>query len=232
MIKYIIREVEPECMDTSIMFDDDGLKAVCGFNNQLFILTYEHGRTWGFNADEYNDIVSRIDDFLSDFTDRTSDVTRKDVMKDYEITYNPTLCHKLTVYADKTPYIRNVEDVAIFLTLTTGRKWETAAARGYCQGDYAEILYCIDFYTEEAIASYGDYFFGCCKEFCVVDIDDDGNEIDNCYGFFVADSEIKSWSDTDKEYKSIVCNAAGIDEAETSLELIDGYTTTTNYRTV
>lgn len=229
-IKYLIREISPECMDTSYFFDDDGLTNACGFEYQLFIISKERGRYYGFNADNYRDIVTRIDDFIDDFTvNRERYETRKSVMEYYEIKYNPTLCHKLTEYAEKVPYISNIDQVAEFLTLTTGRRWNTSAVRGYSQGDYVELLYCEDIYKASDAETSGEIYLGCCKEFSVSEIDTDGNEIDTCYGFFVADSQITSWKDSDTEYKRIVCEYAGIDINAATLELITGSRTETIY---
>ena len=69
----------------------------------------------------------------------------------------------------------------------------------------------------------------CLKEFCVIDLDENGEEVDRCYGFIIADCEIKSWADSDATYKRLVCNWEGIKEEETRLEMIDGYHTYTKY---
>mgnify|MGYP000942323172 CR=1 FL=1 len=60
-------------------------------------------------------------------------------------------------------------------------------------------------------------WLGAYKEFCVVDLDDSGNEVDTCYGFCVADCQVK----TEEDYKKLVCEWEGIKEEETSLEMID-----------
>lgn len=230
MDKYIIREVAPECVDVSSVFDDDSIKAACGFDYQLFIITQEYGHYHGFNADSYQDIINKINDFIDDFTiNRDPDETRKDIMQYYELKYSPVLCHKLTEYTNKVFYISDIDQVATFLSLTTGRRWNTATARGYCQRDYAKMLYCADIYTARDAAIYGDYYFGCCKEFSVTTLDENGAEIDTCYGYFVTDSEIENWRDSDQEYKRIVCSNAGIDINAATLELIDGSRTVTTY---
>ena len=66
---------------------------------------------------------------------------------------------------------------------------------------------------------------GAAKEFEVIDLDEDGNEVDNCGGYIVADSQ--AWRD--EEYKRLVCEWAGIEESETQLEMIDGSHTYTKY---
>lgn len=190
-------------------------------NNEIIPATSEIG---------FWDIVTRIDDFIDDFTvNRDRYETRKSVMNYYEIPYNPTLCYKLTEYTNKVPYISDIDQVATFLSLTTGRRWNTSTARGYCQGDYANMLYCADIYTARDAEIYGDYYFGCVKEFDVTTLDENGAEIETIGGFFVADSEIENWHDSDQEYKRLVCNTAGIDINAATLELIDSSRTVTTY---
>lgn len=229
MEKYIIREIEGDSCDISIMFDNDGLTAASGnFNNTLFILSYDHYRYYGFNYKEYKEISDKIDNFLDDFTDnRQPGETRKDVMNYYGLKYNPSLCHKLTEYANKTPYISSPDQVAEYLTITTKKEWKTICVRGYCQGDFVTVLYCAECYADKDAEMYGEFWLGCYKEFCVIEIDENENEIDSCYGYFVADCQIEKWNDI--EYKKIICDQAGIPENETRLELIDSFYTTTHY---
>lgn len=85
-------------------------------------------------------------------------------------------------------------------------------------------MYCVDAYKDGA-EQYGEVWLGAATEFCVVDLDADGNETDSCYGYIVADCQ--AWSDADK--KRLVCEWAGIEPEETALELIDGYKTVTQY---
>ena len=230
-IKNIIREVAPECVDVSILFDDDGLKPEGGdFNYSLFILSYDRYRYYGFNYELYKDITNKIDNFIDDFTvNRDRFETRKEVMTEYEIKYNPRLCHELTVFCENTQYITSPSDVARFLTITTGKTWKTTTVNGYCQGDTVTVLYCTACYTDKSARTYGEYYLGCCKEFEVIDVDQDGNETDCCGGYFVADNQIDNWRESDNEYKRLVCDQAGIDADETRLELIDGSHTYTSY---
>lgn len=64
---------------------------------------------------------------------------------------------------------------------------------------------------------------GCGKEFCVIDVDEGGNETDECYGYIIADCQARQ----DEDYKKLVCEWDGINEEETRLEMIDGSTTQT-----
>lgn len=236
MIKNIIREVAPEACEFSFYFDNDGLTGRGGdYCYNLFIISNEGwGRISGFNIDEYGEIQCRIDHILDGFQDVEDKVkdydgrryTYKDIMKEYGIDYNSRKCHALKEWA-KAADVAEPETVAAFLTITTGKKWDVSSAHGYCQGDYVEMVYCPERYPD-GVQNYGEVWLGCAKEFCVIDLDENGEEADSCYGYIVADCE--AWRDED--YKRIVCEWAGINEDETRLELIDGYHTytTCSYR--
>ena len=77
------------------------------------------------------------------------------------------------------------------------------------------IIYCKDYYSNPQIEA--EIFLGCAKEFCVIETDEAGNEIDSCYGYYVADCQVKN----DHDYKKLVCEYACIDEEETELQLIE-----------
>ena len=114
--------------------------------------------------------------------------------------------------------------VARYLTIATGKEWAVGSAYGYCQGDYVRMVYCKEHY-EKDVESYGEVWLGAAKEFCVIEIDDDGEEADSCYGFIVADCQAK----TDADYKRIVCEWDGIKEEEARLEMIESSRTYTKY---
>ena len=152
-------------------------------------------------------------------------MTYKQVMKDNGLAYNSTFCHKLREWAKNVDdYNADTDAIAEYLTITTGKTWATSSASGYCQGDYCEIVYCKEYYPEN-VRKYGEIFLGCAKEFCVIDLDENGEESDCVGGYIVADCE--AWKD--EEYKRLVCEWAGIKPEETRLEMIDGYHTDTKY---
>lgn len=243
MIKHIIREVAPEACDFRFYFDNDGITEAAGdYCYNLFVIDSDRwGRINGFNTEEYGEIRYRIDHILDGFQDVEDKVvdydgrryTYRDIMREYGIEYNSRKCHALKEWA-KTADVDSVETVADYLTITTGKKWKTVGAYGYSQGDYAEVLYCEGFHSDESAKCYGEIWLGCGKEFCVIDVEDyaedeDGEatyaEKDSCYGYIIADCQ--AWHDED--YKRLVCEWAGIDEEETRLEMIDGSTTQTIY---
>ena len=87
------------------------------------------------------------------------------------------------------------------------------------------MVYCTENYTEENASILCDAVLGCGREFGVIAVDENGEEIDSCWGFFVTDTE--AWRD--EEYKALICKWEGLDENETTLEMIDGSHTYTRY---
>lgn len=234
MIKHIIREVAPEACDFSTYFDGDTFTdAGDDYCNTLFIISNEvWGRLEGYNIDEYKRIKAEaeeimdgfidVDDGMTDYDGRH--ITYKAIMEDAGVTYNPRKCHSLrqwhAKHDDATP-----EAIADYLTITTGKRWTTSSAHGYSQGDYAEMVYCIE-RNGEAAQVAGEVWLGAAKEFCIIDVNDDGTEGDAIYGYIVADSEARN----DDDYKSVLCNWAGIEPDETRLEMIDSAITRTEYK--
>ena len=230
MIRHIIREVPGEHADFSYYFENDYIEG-CEENSMLYIIA-PRGYC-GFNEKEYNAIANTAENLGSDFYyigEGCGDFeTYRDCMEYYGIKYNPHKCHLLKEWAKGSGDVSDPENIAEYLKITTGKTWEVTAARGYCQGDYVDIMYCPDCYTEKRARAYGEVWLGAAKEFCVIYLDENGEEVDSCYGFIVADCEISSWAGCDEEYKKIVCDWEGIDPEETRLEMVDGRHTYTEY---
>ena len=230
-INYIIREVPPEQTDFSFYFENDGLTAAGGdYCYNLFIVPTRHN--YGFNGEEYTRIQNKADAIIDGFSDVSEEWTNnyktyKECMQDNAIEYTSRKCHALKEWA-KNADTGDADIIAEFLTITTGHKWDTASATGYCQGDYVEMVYCPEHY-KDGVKHYGEVWLGAAKEFCTIDIDENGEEGDTCYGYIVADCQ--AWKDED--YKRLVCEWACITEEETRLEMIESQRTYTKctYRT-
>ena len=225
---YIIREVSPEQCDFSFYFEDDGLTEAGGdYCNNLFIVTCDR-YSKGFNHEEYKRIVDQADSIIDSFNDIEkgySDyyTSYKEAMEYNNIPYNSNKCHNLKEWA-KNANTDKTEDIADFLTITTGKEWATDSATGYCQGDYVEMVYCPEHY-KDGVKQYGEVWLGAAKEFCVIELDENEEEQDTCFGYIVADCE--AWED--KDYKRLVCEWACIPEEEARLEMIDGSKSYTSY---
>lgn len=232
-IKYIIREVEPEATDFSSYFEDDFLKGESGNNDfceNLFVVDYDYyGRISGFNIEKYKNVVSQAENIIDCFDDVESKYNTynsyKQVIEDYlNCKYSPKLCHNLKVWANGNSATKP-EGIADFLTITTGKKWNIKEVRGYFQGDFVQVVYCTDVYSDFDSKKYGEIYLGCGKEFAVIELDENGKEDFATYGYIIADCE--AWTDSD--YKKIVCNWAQINEAETELQIIDDCQTYSHY---
>lgn len=241
MIKNIIREVPAEQAELSFYFDGDCFRDYDGnhFNYNLFILSFGYyGRIdGGLNIDDYKTTQERAESIIDGFNDVTDELTDYDgnpityemVMDDENISHDKR--DALVKWYESDPDTNHAEDIADFLTITTGEKWTSTSARGYCQGDYVEIVYCESHYTKDDAINAGEIYLGAAKEFCVIDIDENGEETDTCYGFIIADNQIKSWMYADSEYKRTVCEYDGLNPETTRLEMID-YNKPTITRTI
>lgn len=222
--KYIVRECEQPEID--FYFDCDGWDDIYIFHPGRYGYT-----EYGVNSKEYEDVKNDVYNLFDAFDDVGNKLyydTFKEAMESVGIVYNSTKCHSLKnlwKVWNETGYEIDEETVASYLSVVSGDKWETACSTGYCQDDYCYIIYNTKRYTEKDVEIYGDMFNGCCKEFCVIELDEDENETDSCYGYYVANCQ--AWND--EEYKKIVCEWAGIDEEETTLEMIDDWKTQTVY---
>ena len=164
-----------------------------------------------------------VDNIVSDFNalmgnDHYYFRNYKEVLRYYGIKYSPVMVHKLKVFAESYDD-RSFDDIAAFLTITTGKEWDTYAVTGYSQGDYATGIYCTEFYTSESLELYVGAAAGTVSEFCRIE------ENDTCYGFFVPDSV--KWN-TD-ELRTYLSKQWGDNEENITLELFDGYTQTAKY---
>src|SRR5690606_6762707 len=146
MKKIIAKEVNPDFVDFSLYFDDDGLKSIGGENCAVYIISAD--RRSGFNIEEYREI----------------ELHAQSVIDDYEAGY--PIDDALKEWAEyANPY--DTSDIAEFLTITTGEEWAVKAFTGYCQGDYCEVVYCVSRYTPERINEIGKFWLGCGTEFCI-----------------------------------------------------------------
>ena len=232
-IKNIIREVPGEQAELSMYFDGDCFNENAGdYGYTLFIISkLGYGRLGGLNIDEYKRVQDEAQELLDNFEwvdDEKPDYQGniycdEQALNDAGIGYTSHKCHLLREWA-KDADIDKPESIAAYLSITTGKTWEVSSAYGYCQGDYVQIVYCKQYYPEN-VEKYGEIWLGAAKEFCVIDLDENGEEADSCYGFIVADCEARG----DDDYKRLVCEWAGIKSEETRLEMIDGYHTYTKY---
>lgn len=221
MTKVIFRQVE--YTDYTSLYDDDGIKEISGKNNALYIIA---GRGYmPVNEIEYQGIFNTAENIANDFYDLMAGngyyfKSFKEICNYYGVKYSPWIVSKLKKYAEK--YTGNFDNIAEYLTITTGEKWNTYTATGYSQGDFATGIYCENHYTDEILELYVGAAVGTVTEFCRIDGDDE------CYGFFVPDTI--SWN-TDK-LKKYLADIYGDEITDITIEVIDGYTTTANYAEV
>lgn len=220
MKKIIAKEVNPSHVDFSFYFEDDSLKSNSGENCAVYIIPADRSRNSGFNLEEYEEIEYRADSLIEAFKEVSPDneyyPTYKEAMLSHDIEYTSRKCHLLKEWVKyANPYDTN--DIAEFLTITTGEKWNVRAFRGYSQGDYCEVVYCTARYSEERITEIGKFWLGCGTEFCIED----------CYGYYVID-EIR-WEEGEK-LRQYLADRYGCKPEELEIYLYDGEERVPKYR--
>ena len=227
MTNIIFREVSPECQEIDYLYDDDFIRGKGGDGYEDAILYVIAGSDYAVtNKQEWERLCKLVDDIATDFYDLMNGNgyyfrTFKEICKYYDIKYSPVMVHKLKAFAESYDD-RSFDDIAAFLTITTGKEWDTYTVTGYSQGDYATGIYCTEFYTSESLELYVGAAAGTVSEFCRIEDDD------TCYGFFVPD-EIKWNAD---ELRTYLSNCYGDKEEDITIELFKGYSSVANYETV
>lgn len=222
MSKVIAKEVNPSNVDFEYYFDDEGLTNAGGENCAVYIPATQHSR--GFNADEYKRIQDQAEAILEGFDDVSnkwtngynSYTTYKEVMQFNDIDYSSHKCHLLKEWA-KNADISDSDDIARFLTITTGEEWNTKAFCGYSQGDYCEVVYCEKHYTEEHLTEIGKFWLGCGTEFV----------IDGCGGYYVIDTI--RW-DEGQKLINYLAGLSGYKPEELEVHLFSGEHVVSDYK--
>ena len=222
MKKIIAKEVNPRYVDFSFYFDDDGLKSIGGENCAVYIIVNEgYGRISGFNIEEYKEIREKAEAVIEGFHDVSNKWTNsygsyREVMEYNGIPYTSRKCHLLKEWA-KTADTSDTDSIADFLTITTGEEWAVKTFTGYSQGDYCEVVYCVNHYTPERITEIGELWLGCGTEFC----------IDGCYGYFVPESIRWREGETLRKY---LADSYGCEPEELEIYLYEREHIVTDYR--
>lgn len=247
MKKYIIKEVPAGQAEFSNYFDVDGLTEVGGdYCYNLFIVAQSRNSS-GFNEKEYQNIQAEIEELLEGYTD----IVNKSDYAQYSSIGAMLLDHGLIDNIHNTKHIKaytqffadccekphspygnypdnfiahSTEKTAEYLTLKTGKQWDTDSATGYSQSDYVKMVYCKEHYTE-GVKHYGEIWLGAAKEFSITFLNGNGEEEDTVYGYIVADCQARK----DEDYKKLICEWEGVDEEEAELQIIDGQSTVVSY---
>ena len=221
MKKIIAKEVNPSYVDFSPYFDDDGLKSISGENCAVYIVPTDRRIYNGFNMEEYEEIEEKAKAIIDGFRDVSDKwpngyATYKEVMEDNAIPYTSRKCNLLKKWA-KYANPHDTNDIAEFLTITTGEEWAVKSFTGYHQGDYCEVVYCKAHYSEERITEIGKFWLGCGTEFC----------IDECYGYYVPDTI--RWEEGER-LRQYLADLYGCEPEELEIYLYDGEETITKYK--
>ena len=223
--KVIFRESEYSEFDC--LYDDDFIKGKGGDGYENAILYVIAGSDYAVtNKQEWERLCKLVDDIATDFYDLLHNNgyyfrTFKEICHYYDVKYSPVMVHKLKAFAESYDD-RSFDDIAAFLTITTGKEWDTYQVCGYCQGDYATGIYCKDHWDAESLELYVSAAAGTVSEFCRIDGDDE------CGGYYVTD-DIKWNEDKLRKY---LASMEGDKPENIQIELFNGYSQFASYKTI
>lgn len=197
MIKLYAKQFNNDILNTEIYFD---------FEEEAKTLKFaiNGGKNFtSFGFDEFNRIEGEFDYFLqeyekilnNDYFKRYNNLTElvNDLFyRDNGKKYNTHEVNKFKQLYNKVIEARNyyfLDYVCDILEIMTGKKYEKTAIRGYCQGDYAEVIH--PQFDREIIKYIEICYFGTGTEFGLYF--GDGNEeitAENCNDFDFCDDFI------------------------------------------
>ena len=227
--KIIAREVAPEDTDFSFYFDGDCFSRRAG-DRCYEIYIPGSRRVGGYNEDEYKDVLNDVENILCEYSNGENSITRAlEYALSYEeaqrLTMNTHKLHALKEWA-KGADSSAPESVAEYLSILTGKKWDVRSFHGYSQGDYCDVVYCADRYSEDSITEIGKMWLGCGSEFGIGTADENGDE-DLCYGYFVTDHD--RWDEGEIMVKKLAA-MYGCKPEELEIYLYDGEVRAAKYK--
>ena len=258
MKKYVAIQQSPEWFDFDIFADCDCIRSAGGINCEVFVIG-DRGDCY-FNKTDYEIICNEMEALMEEFENLTDMIDNgysrvdieensyyhsykeivSDILKDKRYRkYSPLLVKKLKEFAENYDY-RELDQVAEFLTITTGMEWRCEEYRGYSQGDYCYLIYCAEKQSKEYMDLIGNGAVGCVTEFSISEnpiemIEDNENrdvedimeeaEEDCCYGYYLTDDDV--WNE--ERCKARLAELAGCKPDEIAVITIENSYTVTKH---
>lgn len=228
MEKIIAKELAPEDSNLLGYFDGDYFRGE-GFekeeDKQYGKLFISSGRS-GINKEDYDDTIAKIENLADDFENVLEHgdsyggyTTYKEVMEDYGISYSPNKCHELKELLLNVEYPISGETVAEYLEIESGKDFECKTFTGYTQGEYCDVIYSPEYYSDEIVKESACMYLGKGTEFV----------IDDCHGYFVTD-EVR-WKEDNTLIKELA-NMSGYKPEELDVRLYEGNQNTPVYKSI
>lgn len=244
MAKITFREVDPEYFDNSWYFDDDGFTSAVDPCYAVYIIPQRN--SYGFNGEEYGQIVNTIEEAIEFYQDLKEGDMRQgwetvaelldglglvDGLDDTEqiekLTAFLGMCEADSPYRGHRGsmwYANESECVAAYQTIMTGKEWTVRTFHGYSQGEWAEIVYCKEEYSDDSIEEFGKIWLGRASEFIA-----EGEEGYSEGAVLVPDHIV--W-DGGQQLIDYLANMGGYDPTDVEVYLHKGYTKTPKYKKV
>lgn len=179
-----ITQTLPQC-DSSPLMDDEYLHNIIAMGNRNFN-EFNHSE-WGhiYTAIVDGDLLDELESY-----DWYGYKNRTEMISEYlDIEATPYQVGKLRRLCEKWTggHCCREDIIAEVLTLFTPYTWKSSDIAGYCQGDWADIVYPTELYTTEDIDLFEAYFFG---KFMDYRADYNGEEIWFTFTDYTEESDI------------------------------------------
>ena len=222
-MKYVCRQVSPEHQESPMMVWDDME------DNEIYAGLFLVPDRWckGIREKELEDVRHNMEDIIDEYNDiqnygkssyykNFSEVVndilpRKDGKK-----YSTQQIHKWKEMCEN--FEEDSRDYAKIFSIMTGTFWDCRAIHGCSQGDYAEVIYNTEMWTDKAIECLETEYFNLGSEWmCDFTGIEDNTEIDeNCIDEYISDGAgvyAYSWNNDDIKQEladNIGCDAKDV----------------------
>lgn len=233
-MKYIVKQINPEYQESPLYTFKDEIENIFILGNRDFC---------GVNVDEYNEFINQLESVLTAIDEGFGEFyyqyeNLEECLKNElygSVEMNEKIIETWEKLLNDNFDIDSYADVCCALDLYTGKTWKYTTIRGCCQGDWQNVIYCIDNWNNEDIKRLEIEYFNIGSEWLIYEnpIEDevltsknfDINDIDYDYGTYCY-----NWSD--EGIRQEIADCIGCNVKDVVLFKFDGYTRIVNYTMV
>ena len=224
-MKIYAKQVPPEYQESPLFLTDFWPENVFVFGNRDF---NQHADTLVKLMTALENIVEVFDDMQDGqgWTNNLAHAIRCELPEEYRRDYSRPERLKMVELANEYCFAKSYEENDILckvLELITGKTWDNSTIRGYCQGDWQEIIFPAE-YGREWLEEFETEYFNTGTEWIVHDGDTTPDGPDDIDGFCVY---AHGWNN--EQIKREIADAAGAANAEVILYEFSGWNRSAAY---
>lgn len=232
-MKYIVKQINPEYQKSPFYTfrEIEGLENIFIFGNRDFC---------GVNVNEYDEFINQIESVLSAIDDGFGETywqyeSFEECLKNElygSIEMNEKIIENWEKLLNNDFDIDSYADICNALGLYTGKEWDYTIIKGCCQGDWQNVIYCVDDWSNEDIKRIEIEYFNLGSKWLICEnpIEDEeltseDFDIDN----IEHDFSMYCYSWNDNGIKEEIADCIGCNVEDVVLFKFNGYTRIANY---